>query len=106
MTPARSVDQAISEARRGATEAVDGAADQASDAADAGADAIGAAAARTDTAVRRGLRSARATAHDASEDTAGFVRARPLQALLVAAAAGAAVVTLLVGVLGRPRKGG
>jgi hypothetical protein len=102
---ARPSDEIIGKARRQAHEALDGAADLAREASTAGAAAASAAAEQVETTVRSGLRSARAMAHDARADATGYVRERPLQALLVTAAAVAAVVAI-IGLLGRSRAPG
>ena len=101
----RQAEQIIGEARRSAREALDDGAKLAREASAAGAEAAGAAAEHVDAAVRGGLRAARTRAHDATEGTADYVRERPFKAMLVALAAGAAVMTV-IGLLGRPRKGG
>jgi ElaB/YqjD/DUF883 family membrane-anchored ribosome-binding protein len=101
----RQAEQIIGHAQQSAREALDDGADLARDAATAGAAAVGKAADHVDTAVRSGLRAARSRAHDASEDTADYVRERPFQSMLVALVAGAAVMTI-IGLLGRPRKAG
>jgi ElaB/YqjD/DUF883 family membrane-anchored ribosome-binding protein len=98
-------EQIIGKAERSARDALDGAADLARQASAAGAEAAGTAAGKVDSAVRSGLRSSRSMAKDATADAAGYIRERPLQALLVAAAAGTAALAI-IGLLARSRNRG
>lgn len=97
---AHSADQAIRSTQRAASDALDSATqavDEIHDEAvtpllDRAADKAGALVARSAQAVRDGSRQFRARARQASATTVTYVRAEPAKAMLLAAAAGAALL--------------
>lgn len=99
---AQSADTAINSAQRAANETIDSVAKAAHDirqdaidpVLNRAADRVNEMASRSADAVRKGARQARATAQQASDTTVAYVKDESVKAMLIAAATGAALLSL------------